>query len=646
MNCYAVAGSCIPKQRGGLVGTNDGLVVDSFWDKEASGISYSEGGEGKSTAAMMDPNTFIPWACSTSGIWTIDTHSDYPRLAWEGLPGEPIAPPAEPGGYYDGGAGEPNDPYRIATPLHLWRIGMYSCDWDKHFLLVADVNLADHDYEDRPFRAIGWRGNEDDPRVGSFNGTFDGDDHSISHFYWPSTNERMYSGLFGWLRSEGKIANLRMENLIIERHIFGTFVGGLAACNEGAIENCHVTGEVAGNHCVGGLVGQNDRGHVYDCSSTALVSGNRHVGGLVGYSDGQGTIHRSFATGPVFSGPNEVGVTGGLVGVMVGGDVNDCYAQGDVESNKEVGGLIGRCHGATIRHSYATGRVTGGTDVGGLVGLCMECTIEDCLWDIDTSEMIVSCGGTGLITAEMQIAATFLDAGWDFVGETDNGVEDIWWILEGRDYPRLWWELPADDFEDGQAGPLWFVYEMTPEWVWLEEVNGRLEAHTTGQMEDVDALYVSDGWRLDATKAFAVRVDFHFSKVGVGDGRVTLGLVPTLDQPVTQWAQFEVGAFDADPFYLYEVRDGVWVEEKVADRFADDGTLYVSYDPQTDELHLSDAGCGEANARWTVAGLVQGRWQSGSVYITLGGGSEDGMALTAGDAWLDNFTIDAGAIVQ
>jgi len=21
-----------------------------------------------------------------------------------------------------------------------------------------------------------------------------------------------------------------------------------------------------------------------------------------------------------------------------------------------------------------------------------------------------------------------------------NSTEDIWWILEGQDYPRLWWE--------------------------------------------------------------------------------------------------------------------------------------------------------------------------------------------------------------
>ena len=54
-------------------------------------------------------------------------------------------------------------------------------------------------------------------------------------------------------------------------------------------------------------------------------------------------------------------------------------------------------------------------------------------------------GGTSKTTAEMQTASTFLDAGWDFVDETTNGTEDIWWILEGKNYPRLWWELTADE---------------------------------------------------------------------------------------------------------------------------------------------------------------------------------------------------------
>lgn len=38
----------------------------------------------------------------------------------------------------------------------------------------------------------------------------------------------------------------------------------------------------------------------------------------------------------------------------------------------------------------------------------------------------------------------FNDAGWDLVGETANGTEDIWWILEGKGYPRLWWEAAGE----------------------------------------------------------------------------------------------------------------------------------------------------------------------------------------------------------
>ncbi len=52
--------------------------------------------------------------------------------------------------------------------------------------------------------------------------------------------------------------------------------------------------------------------------------------------------------------------------------------------------------------------------------------------------------------------STFAEAGWDFVDETENGTDDIWWILEGQDYPRLWWEPVEDDsmglFDNRPAG--------------------------------------------------------------------------------------------------------------------------------------------------------------------------------------------------
>jgi hypothetical protein len=67
--------------------------------------------------------------------------------------------------------------------------------------------------------------------------------------------------------------------------------------------------------------------------------------------------------------------------------------------------------------------------------------VEASFWDVQSSNQAASAGGTGLMTSEMQLADTFLSAGWDFIDELENGVDDIWWIDEGSDYPRLWWEL-------------------------------------------------------------------------------------------------------------------------------------------------------------------------------------------------------------
>jgi hypothetical protein len=44
----------------------------------------------------------------------------------------------------------------------------------------------------------------------------------------------------------------------------------------------------------------------------------------------------------------------------------------------------------------------------------------------------------------MQTTSTFLDAYWNLVVEKVDGKEDIWWILEGQGYPRLWWETESN----------------------------------------------------------------------------------------------------------------------------------------------------------------------------------------------------------
>lgn len=207
-------------------------------------------------------------------------------------------------------------------------------------------------------------------------------------------------------------------------------IGGLAGSNDSpsysfdmppiavCITHCYSASDVSGSSEVGGLVGYNSQS-VAQCYSTGRVSGEAYIGGFVG---------RNFYHA----------------------DIANCYATGRATGKRNVGGLVGenQCIFSLvgeIRNCYSTGGVVSSSPYsGGLVGRnCRDVGFS--FWDVQTSGKAESAGGTGKITAEMQIASTFLEAGWDFVGETANGTEDIWWIDEGKDYPRLWWEAPAID---------------------------------------------------------------------------------------------------------------------------------------------------------------------------------------------------------
>ncbi len=44
---------------------------------------------------------------------------------------------------YEGGAGTAGDPYLIYTAEQMNEIGANPGDWNKHFMLIADVNMSD-----------------------------------------------------------------------------------------------------------------------------------------------------------------------------------------------------------------------------------------------------------------------------------------------------------------------------------------------------------------------------------------------------------------------------------------------------------------------------------------------------------------------
>jgi hypothetical protein len=275
---------------------------------------------------------------------------------------------------YGGGTGEPNEPYLIYDASQMNAIGADSNDWDKCFKLMSNVDLSK--YTGTEFNIIGEYVSYGNPKNKPFTGVFDGNGHTISNFTYASTGTS-YIGLFGYVDDpSAEIKDLGLVDPNVDAGT-GWYVGSLVGYNSGTITGCYVEGgSISGNGCVGGQVGYNYRAIITNCYSTGSVSGTTDIGGLVGYNS------RAITT--------------------------NCYSTGSVSGTTDIGGLVGRRSGGEVNNSF---------------------------WDIETSGQATSAGGTGLTTAEMQMASTFVD--W--------ACDAFWTIDEGVDYPRLWWQnMPGE----------------------------------------------------------------------------------------------------------------------------------------------------------------------------------------------------------
>ncbi|MHC4154183.1 MAG: GLUG motif-containing protein [Planctomycetota bacterium] len=362
---------------------------------------------------------------------------------------------------YGGGTGGPGDPFLIYTPHQLNVIGTNPADWDKHFKLMADIDLSD--YTGTEFNIIGRDHQFPVQGFNPFEGVFDGNGRIISNFTYHSTGDHVV-GLFGTVGdyrtgAPGLIKDLGLVNPNVNG-ISANYVGAVAAALYlGTLSGCYVDGgSVSGREEVGGLVGSAREGTVVNCHAHCAVVGERAaIGGLVGSSGA--TMTNCYATGNV---SGEFGL-GGLAG-FTGGPVSHCYASGTVEgSSSQIGGLVGHNGGygsitdcyatgnvyagghfigglvgwnvnyATISNCYSLGAVSGAGSVGGLLGDNQAGPVTDSFWDTETSGMTTSAGGTGKTTAEMMTESTFTSAGWDF-------ITPVWKICEHQCYPKLYWQ--------------------------------------------------------------------------------------------------------------------------------------------------------------------------------------------------------------
>lgn len=359
---------------------------------------------------------------------------------------------------YGGGDGSPETPYLISTPAHLAAV---NDNLSAHFKLVNTISLAG-----QPFSAAVIAPDTNSTIGGfqglAFTGSFDGDGYVINDLTINGSGQD-FLGLFGLIGSTGRVINLGLENVFIDGR---DFVGGLCGQSDGKISRSYVIGQATGNYWIGGLAGGNYFGAVIDYSyaDVAVSANETYGGGLCGLNSG--LISRSYALGDLtgksriggLCGENSYGVisrsyaagdvggqdnVGGLCGVNWESTLQNCYAVGDVTGQDTVGGLMGHNYQGTVIHCYAAGKPTGDSAVGGLCGTADtggDFADTGNFWDTDTSETDDSAMGLGLTTLEMQTQAGFIDAGWDFLGETVNGTASVWRMcIDDVHYPYLQW---------------------------------------------------------------------------------------------------------------------------------------------------------------------------------------------------------------
>lgn len=324
-----------------------------------------------------------------------------------------------------GGDGTAGNPYQLTDIYGVQGVGSAGLFAD-NFVLANDIDATVTQTWDNFGEGFGGF-----DTIGSFANIFDGAGYAIDGLFSDQSSD---GGLFNVLTGTALVTDLALTNA----DITSSFGGGvLAGENAGTIQNSFVSGDFQGfGGDIGGMVGENT-GTIQDSASDVDVSASifgsfTALGGLAGFNDG--LIFRSNSSGVVsgagFSGSGIF--AGGLVGDNAG-TVSASYATGNITvdvsggASATVGGLTGS-NGSflTVTNSYSTGipAIVGGTGtIGGLVGSNAG-AVTNSFWDVTTSGVATSAGGTGLTTAQFQDTQTFLSlaTGWDFADNWAPGT--------------------------------------------------------------------------------------------------------------------------------------------------------------------------------------------------------------------------------
>ncbi|MCG8336910.1 MAG: hypothetical protein MJE63_20580, partial [Proteobacteria bacterium] len=150
------------------------------------------------------------------------------------------------------------------------------------------------------------------------------------------------------------------------------------------------------------------------------------------------------------TGINAVNI-GGICGNNAAAKFNNCYAICDIDCGigaNSIGGLVGVGSGAGMYNCYSASDIDCGTssaNIGGLLGKIGSGSLSTtCFWDTTVSNLTDGigdrnpdpAGAIGKTTSEMEDINIYLNAGWDFLSEPNNGEEEYWY-MPASSYPEL-----------------------------------------------------------------------------------------------------------------------------------------------------------------------------------------------------------------
>ncbi len=339
----------------------------------------------------------------------------------------------------------------------------------------------------------------------SYNGTFDGNGHTISGLYF-NDQTAYYVGLFGY--SNGATIN----NLgIVDSYFYGyNYVGAICGYS-GTITNCYNAGTVKCYNCyVGGICGYGgtqtncyntgvvsgydaggicgESGTQTNCYNAGAVSGTYYIGGIIGR---YGTQTKCYNIGTVNATEYYVGGISGDYGTQ-----NYCYNAGEVSATYDyVGGISGRQGSQT--GCFNIGEVSGRSYVGGISGMVSTVTRSYCL------EGTADNAGGGQFATADEFAGGKVAYGLN--GKTSTGTLN-WYQTLGDD------ELPVLDNTHS------VVYASTPCAGHFSNTDGVEKQHATcnilGQCPDcgeyiISPLYVETASIADSLGLSADYVGFY-----------------------------------------------------------------------------------------------------------------------------------------